>query len=116
MNCSTSNTPMTGSSPTHGFHRRVPAPFTSGRPRFFGSGVLPQDFAQRLDHLRRAANLTWNGLADALGVDRKQVLRWKDGTEPCGGAMLSIFGLAALVPGGLDIIMGDGFLASLGRP
>ena len=80
-----------------------------------GSGVLPQDFAQRLDRLRRAANLTWNGLADALGVDRKQVLRWKDGTEPCGGAMLSIFGLAALVPGGLDIIMGDGFLASLGR-
>jgi len=55
-------------------------------------------------------------LADALGVDRKQVLRWKDGTEPCGGAMLSIIRLAALVPGGLDIIMGDGFQASLRRP
>ena len=55
-------------------------------------------------------------MADALGVDRKQVLRWKDGTEPCGGAMLSIIRLAAVVPGGLDIIMGDGFLASLWRP
>ena len=115
MNCSTSNTPMKRNNPGHGFHRLGPKPLVPGRPRFSGSGVLPQDFAQRLDRLRRAANLTWNGFADALGVDRKQVLRWKDGTEPCGGAMLSIFGLAALVPGGLDIIMGDGFLASLER-
>ena len=35
---------------------------------------------------RSASGLTWNGLADALGVDIKQLLRWRDGTEPCGGA------------------------------
>ena len=81
-----------------------------------GSGGLPGDFPQRLDRLRRATGLTWNGFADALGADRKQALRWKEGTEPCGGAMLSIVRLAAIVPGGLDIIMGDGFLASLWRP
>ena len=82
---------------------------------FFGSGVYPDDFPARLDRLRQATGLTWTGFADALGVDRKQVLRWKEGTEPCGGAILSIMRLAAVVPGGLDIIMGDGFLASLGR-
>ena len=30
--------------------------------------------------------------------------------------MLSIVRLAAIVPGGLDLIMGGGFLASLWRP
>ena len=76
----------------------------------------PGDFPQRLDRLRRATGLTWNGFADALGADRKQALRWKEGTEPCGGAMLSIVRLAAIVPGGLDLIMGDSFLTSLWRP
>ena len=69
----------------------------------------------RLDALRRATGLTRNGFAGALGVDRKQAQRWKDGTEPRGGAMLSIVRLAGAVPGGLDLIMGDGFLSSLWR-
>ena len=70
---------------------------------------------QRLDRLKRATGLTGNGFADALGMDRKQALPWNEGTEPCGGAMLSIVRLAGVVPGGLDMIMGDGFLASLRR-
>ena len=48
-------------------------------------------------------------------MDRKQALPWNEGTEPCGRAMLSIVRLAGVVPGGLDMIMGDGFLASLRR-
>ncbi len=116
MSCSSSSTPATGSSPSPGPHRGGPVLIIAGRPFFYGSGVLPEDFPQRLDRLRRATGLTRNGFADALGADRKQALRWNDGTEPCGGAMLSIVRLAGVVPGGLDLIMGDGFLASLWRP
>ena len=114
MSCSSSSTPG-GVSPRNGGEGGQTPFIVQGRPFFYESGVLPEDFVERLDRLRRAAGLTWTGLADALGVDRKQVLRWKEGTEPCGGAMLAIIRLAALVPGGLDLIMGDGFLASLGR-
>ena len=119
MSCSFSNTPASTQGNSHSLRTegRTPRPVGASRSLLRdSSGVLPDGFSLRLDRLRRACNFTWNGLADALGVDRKQVLRWKDGTEPCGGAMLSIIRLAAVVPGGLDIIMGDGFLASLRRP
>lgn len=115
MSCSSSSVPQTKSSANPDISRRGPKA-AAGRPFLYGSGVLPEDFVQRLDRLRRATGLTRNGFADALGVDRKQAQRWNDGTEPCGGAMLSIVRLAGAVPGGLDLIMGDGFLASLGRP
>ena len=116
MSCSISSTPAMDGSPPAGLSGGGPRRGMAGRTFFYGSGVLPDDFAERLDRLRRATGLTRNGFADALGVDRKQALRWKEGTEPCGGAMLSIVRLAGVVPGGLDLIMGDGFLASLWRP
>lgn len=87
----------------------------AGRPVPYGSGVLPEDFVERLRLLKEATGLTWNGFAEALGVDPKQVFRWRQGAEPCGGAMRSVFRLAGWVPGGLDIVMGEGFLASLRR-
>ncbi len=116
MNCSSSRVPVTGSSPSPAFHRGRPQIIIAGRPFLYGSGVLPEDFPQRLRWLRRAAVLTRNGFAYAVGVDPKQAERWDDGTEPCGGAMLSVVRLSGVVPGGLDMIMGDGFLASLWRP
>ncbi len=116
MNCSSSSTPRTRSSLSPVSHRGGPQLIIAGRPFLYGSGVLPEDFPQRLRRLRRATRLTGNGFADALGVDRKQAQRWDDGTEPCGGAMLSVVRLAGVVPGGLDIIVEDGFLASLWRP
>ena len=116
MSCSSSSTLATGNSLSPVLHRGGPQLLIAGRPFLYGSCVLPDDFAQHLVCLRRATGLTGNGFADALGADRKQALRWNDGTEPCGGAMLSIVRLAGVVPGGLDMIMGDGFLASLRRP
>ena len=47
-------------------------------------GVLPQHFTDRLQRLKEVSGLTWNGLAQVLGVDRKQLDRWRKGTEPCG--------------------------------
>ncbi len=116
MSCSSSSTPATGSSSSLVTKRGGPQLIIAGRPFLYGSGVLPEDFPQRLRRLRRATHLTRNGFADALGVDPKQALRWDDGTEPCGGAMLSVVRLAGVVPGGLDMIVEDGFLASLWRP
>ncbi len=73
------------------------------------SGVLPQDFGHRLERLKEASGLSWRGLAKALGVDPKQLRNWRRGTEPCGGAMLSIVRFASKMPGGLEILMGEGF-------
>ena len=84
-----------------------------GRAIPYGSGELPADFVLRLTELKDASGLTWNGFAEALGVDRKQVLRWRNGTEPCGGAMLSLLRLASRIPGGLEILMRDSSQMSL---
>ena len=80
-----------------------------GRPVPYQSGVLPKDFAERLVRLKEASGLTWNAFADALGVDPKLVHRWRNGVEPCGGAMLSICRFASRIPGGLPVILGEGF-------
>ena len=86
-------------------HARPNAKADGTRP--LPSGVLPRDFAQRLERLKEASGLSWRGLARALGVDPKQLARWRKGVEPCGGAMHSIHRFAHLIPGGTAILMGD---------
>lgn len=72
-----------------------------------GVALMPEDFGARLVRLKQASGLTWNGFATAIGVDTRQVLRWrKKGCEPSGGAMLALVALAAQVPGGLAILLG----------
>lgn len=85
------------------------------RTLYTESGVLPKDFPQRLERLKEASGLSWRGLARALGVDSKQLLRWRKDVEPCGGAMFSIFRFAAKTPGGLEILLGEGFQMSFFR-
>ena len=89
-------------------------PVIAGRPVPFGSAALPPDFSARLDRLKRASGLTWDAFAEALGTDVKQVLRWRRGTEPCGGAHHAHVRLARWIPGGLDILMGEDFLPGHG--
>ena len=52
-----------------------------GRPAPYQTGVLPKDFVQRLNRLKKASGLTWNGLARALGVDKKQPFKLEDRDE-----------------------------------
>ena len=40
-----------------------------------------------------------------LGVDSRQLLRWRKGGAPNGGAMLSLVRLARRIPGGLDMLI-----------
>jgi len=68
---------------------------------------MPDDFAKRLTVIKEAAGLSWEGLAVCLGVDERQVLRWRQGAEPCGGAMLALVRLATRVPEGLGELLNE---------
>ncbi len=74
-----------------------------------GEAHLPRDFGERLDGIKERAGLTWEAMAEALGVDTRQLLRWRRGACPNGGAMLSLVRFAALVPDGLSDLMGEGW-------
>ena len=76
------------------------------------TGVLPEDFAQRLERLKEASGLSWRGLGRALGVDPKRLANWRRGVEPCGGAMHSIHRFASRMPGGSQILMGQDYQLS----
>ena len=80
-----------------------------GRVLPLESAVFPEDFPERLLRLKEASGLTWTAFARALGVDRKQVRRWREGVEPAGGAMFSLMCVALRIPKGLEILMGQGF-------
>lgn len=72
-----------------------------------GEARLPGNFAERLTGLKQRSGLTWEALAAAVGVDSRQLLRWRRGSAPSGGAMLSLCRLAARVPGGLSELLGE---------
>ena len=72
----------------------------------YGS-LLPRDFVDRLERLKAASGLTWAGLAKAIGVDHKQIYRWRKGAEPSGGAMYGLFQFADRLKGGLRILLGE---------
>ena len=65
-------------------------------------GVLPEDFGRRLERLKEASGLSWRGFARVLGVDPKRLGQWRNGVEPCGGAMHSIHRFASRMPGGQE--------------
>ncbi len=82
---------------------------SDGDSRPAGKGVLPEDFPDRLNRLKKATGHTWIVFAQVVGAGLKQVLRWRKGTEPCGGAMHSLYLLAFRTPGGLQILAREGF-------
>ena len=56
---------------------------------------FPPDFPERLERFREAAGLSWRGLARCLRVSARCVWRWKAGTKPDPGHLISLFNLAA---------------------
>ena len=76
-------------------------------PSMLGVALLPPDFPQRLDALKELSGLSWERMAAAIGVDARQVHRWRRGTHPTGEAMLSLVRLATRVPGGLAELLGE---------
>ena len=73
-----------------------------------GIPLIPDDFPQRLSRLKEMTGLLWERLAVALGVDPRQLLRWRlHGGAPGGGPMLSIVRWAARIPGGLAVLLDE---------
>ena len=72
-----------------------------------GEAQLPGDFGERLTALKERGGLTWEQMAEALGVDNRQLLRWRRGACPSGRSMLSLIRLAAQIPGGLSALLGE---------
>ena len=80
-----------------------------GRTMPLENAVLPEGFGKRIVRLKEASKFTWNGMAQAIGIDPKSLLRWAhQGVEPSGGAMLSLLRFASRIPGGVEILMGKG--------
>ncbi len=87
--------------------------FTDDQPsQQFQTGVLPSDFPKRLERLREASGLNWSAFARAVGVDPKQMHRWRKGVEPCGGAMHSLHLFASRVPDGPAILRSEAYQTS----
>lgn len=72
-----------------------------------GVALLPEDFPARLAALKEMTGLSWEGMATAMGVDIRQLHRWRNGTAPNGEAMLSLVRLATQVPQGLDALLAE---------
>ena len=71
-----------------------------------GVALLPEDFPERLTAVKELTGLSWWGVSDCLGVDYRQLWRWRfQGTVPSGGAMLSVVQLAVQVPEGLGRLL-----------
>ena len=83
-----------------------------------GVALMPEDFCRRLDATKEMTGLSWEGMASVMGVDSRQLWRWrKRGGEPGGGAMLALVRLVLRVPGGLAVLMDEDVMVihELGR-
>ena len=69
-------------------------------------GLIPEDFAERLDAFKEATGLSWEALAACLGVDPRQLQRRRKGTKPSGDGLCALVLLAARIPGGLYTLLG----------
>lgn len=67
---------------------------------------VPEDFGARLEAFKEATGLTWEGLAACLGVDPRQLQRWREGTKPSGAGFCALVKLASCIPGGLFMLLG----------
>ncbi len=63
-------------------------------------GFLPEDFPER------AAGVSWDVLAACLGVDPRQLQRWRRGTRRSGDRLCALIKLAARIPGGVFSLLG----------
>jgi len=77
--------------------------------------LVPEDFREKLEVIKRLTGLPWEGLATAMGVDSRQLWRWrKRGGEPGAGAMLALARISLRVPGGLALLLDEDVIVILG--
>ena len=69
-------------------------------------GLIPEDFAERLNAFKEVTGLSWDAPAACLGVDPRQLQRWRKGTKPSGDGLCALVKLAGRIPGGLFTLSG----------
>ena len=69
-------------------------------------GRIGPDFGKRMEAFKEATGVSWDILAACLGVDPRQLQRWRMGTKPSGDGMNALVKLAARIPGGMYILFG----------
>ena len=74
----------------------------------------PEDFGTRLKAFKETTGLTWEGLAACLGVDPRQLERWRNGTKPGWEGTCALVKLASSIPGGLYVVFGVHALPPVG--
>ena len=77
-------------------------------------GLIREDFGKRLDAFKEATGLSWDVLAACLGVDPRQLQRWRNGTKPSGDGLSALIKLAARIPGGFYTLFGVHVLPPVG--
>ena len=99
---------MTNHNPEPRFDGRPDRISIGGRLLPLETGVFPEDFPERLNRLKEASGLTWSAFAQVVGVDDKQLRRWRnEGVEPSGGPLMALVRFALRIPGGLEILSGE---------
>ena len=69
-------------------------------------GRIPENFAKRLEAFKAGTGLSWDTLAACVGVDPRQLQRWRKGTRPSGDGLYALILLAARIPGGVYTLLG----------
>ena len=57
---------------------------------FVDVSAVVRDFPRRLERLKEVSGLSWEGLAACLGVDLRQLQRWRKGTLPSGPGLFAL--------------------------
>ena len=68
-------------------------------------GRIPENFAKRLEAFKIETGLSWDNLAACIGVDPRQLQRWRKGTKPSGDGLCALILLAARIPGGVYMLL-----------
>ena len=53
-------------------------------------GLIPEDFAKRLEAFKVDTGLSWDTLAACMSVDPRQLQRWRKGTKPSGDGLCAL--------------------------
>ena len=52
---------------------------------------FPDEFPKRLERLKDLAGVSWEELAEILGVSHRRMMRWRRGGKPSGGGFWAVF-------------------------
>ena len=64
-----------------------------------------KNFAKRLEDFKAETGLSRDNLAGCIGVDARQLQRWRKGTKPSGHGLYALILLASKFPGGVHTLL-----------